>query len=39
MKLVLIPENHSSFEILQLFDTLHYQNLVILFFSSVVALI
>ena len=39
MKSVLIPGHQSSFGILQLFDTLRYQSLVILFFSSVVALI
>ena len=35
MKSVSIPRNQSSFEILQLFDTLRYQSLVILFLSSV----
>ena len=35
MKSVLTPGNQSSFEILQLFDTLRYQSLVILYFSSV----
>ena len=39
MKSVLIPRNQSSFEILQLFDILRYQSLVILFSSSVVILI
>ena len=39
MKSVSIPRNQSSFEILQLFDTLRYQSLVILFLSSVLALI
>ena len=33
MKSVSIPRNQSSFEILQLFDTLRYQSLVILFLS------
>ena len=39
MKSVPIPANQNSFEILQLFDTWHYQILVILFFSSAVTLI
>ena len=36
MKSALIPGNHSSFEILELFDIWRYQSLVILFFSSAV---
>ena len=39
MKSAPIPGNQSSCEILQLFDIWRYQNLVILFFSSVVTLI
>ena len=39
MKSVPIPRNHSSFEILRLFDILRYQSLVIFFFSSVLVLI
>ena len=39
MKLVPIPGNQSSFEMLQLFYTWRYESLGVLFFSSVVTLI
>ena len=39
MKLAPIPENQSSFRILQLFDIWRFQRLMILFFSSVATLI
>ena len=39
MKSAPIQGNQTSIEILQLFGTWHYQNVVILFFSSIVILI
>ena len=39
MKSAPIPGNHSSFEILQLFDIRRYQSLVMIFFRSLVILI
>ena len=38
MKSVPIPGNQDYFEVLELFDTLRFQSLVILFFSSAISI-